>query len=98
MAAPLDIMIGLHYWTTPGDYDGGSGQHWDAIQPRLKDFVRGGLLTQPGRDGAKFQSTDALGVWIEALTKVRWPVQKWVMPRDDPPASAAGQAASQWWP
>lgn len=84
MASPLKIMIGLHYWTTSGEYDGGDTPHWEspAAQDALKDFVNGGLLrrTDTGRRGATYEATDALEVWVKGLCEVPWPVQKWVLP------------------
>lgn len=87
MASPLMIMIGIHYWTTPGDYSGGEGPHWESkcVQGLLSDFVSGGLLRRvneprPGRQLAEYESTEALGVWVDGLCKVPWPVQKWVLP------------------
>jgi len=82
MSSPLEICIALHYWTTVGDYSPDNVEH--ANSSSVKDCLRRmkacGLLSSPGRDGANFGSTEALGVYVEALCKVNWPVMKWVIP------------------
>src|ERR1043166_2130044 len=88
MASPLKIMIGLHYWTTPTEYSADNLDHWESegVQDAIADFVNAGMLKKrEGRSqyGSSYEGTDALRAWVEALCNVRWPVQVWVVPRDD---------------
>jgi hypothetical protein len=85
MASPLKILIGLHYWTTPTPYAEHEPDHASspAVQEAVQDFIKGGLLVErsvPSEYGSKYEATDALRVWVEALCNVRWPVQVWVVP------------------
>lgn len=87
MASPLKIMIGLHYWTSPTDYSADDliHQQCEVVRDALADFVNGGLLQKldtPNRYGGRYKATDALGVWVDSLCRVRWPVQVWVVPKD----------------
>ena len=85
MASPLEIMIGLHYWTTPTEYDRGDSEHWQsqAVQATLATFVERGLLERleaRNQYGGSYEGTEALGVWVEALCNIPMPVQKWIIP------------------
>lgn len=87
MASPLKIMIGLHYWTTPTEYSAHDDAHRnsEAVLDAVCDFVKGGLLKPRDKKseyGSSYEATEALGVWVEALCGVRWPVQVWVIPSD----------------
>jgi len=84
MASPLMISIGLWYHCRPGDFGKDCGDfnfNAPAVQELLQSFVDGGLLAKspPGCE-AKYYATEALGVWVDGLCNVRWPVQKWVLP------------------
>lgn len=83
-------MIGLHYWTTPTEYAEHDEAHRTsgAVREALADFVNGGMLVKrdmPNEYGGSYEATDALRVWVEALCNVRWPVQVWVIPKDNAP-------------
>jgi len=85
MATPLMISIGLWYWCRPGDYGKGNGDNnFDApaVQEALRNFVNGGLLgkSPPGSE-VEYFPTEALGVWVDGLCAVHWPVQQWVLPK-----------------
>lgn len=85
MASPLKIMIGLHYWTTPTPYAEHDPGHANspAVRDAVQDFINAGMLVEretPGEYGSKYEATDAMRVWVEALCSVRWPVQVWVVP------------------
>lgn len=80
-------MIGLHYWTTPTPYSEHDEAHRNspAVSEAMADFVNGGLLRRshkPNDYGGEYEATDAMGVWVEALRNVPWPVQVWVVPTD----------------
>lgn len=85
MASPLKIMIGLHYWTTPTEYSAHDDNHRNspAVLDAVCDFVAGGLLKprdKASEYGSLYEATEAMGVWVDALRNVPWPVQVWVMP------------------
>lgn len=93
MTTPLHIGIALHYWTSPGDYDGGGSAHFHsgATQAYLGHLVEVGLLEKldaPDKYGATYRSTDALRVYIDGLLSVPYPIQKWVLPE---PAYSNGE-------
>lgn len=87
MASPLMIAIGLHYHTRQGDYGKGAGDNnFDApaVKEAIQMFVNGGLLKEPAVNaGAMYEGTDGLRIWCEALCDVRWPVQVWIMPKNE---------------
>jgi hypothetical protein len=83
------IMIGLHYWTSPAPYAERESAHREspAVAEAMCSFVNGGMLRKreaPNKYGGEYEATDALGAWVEGLTSVRWPVQVWVIPKNDP--------------
>ena len=85
MASPLEIKIGLHYWTVATEYSWEDEMHRNSPATRniLGWFVRDGLLEKlpvPTEYGATYKATEALGVWVEALCAVPFPVQQWVIP------------------
>lgn len=85
MASPLEIMIALHYWTTPCEYAADDERHRTsgAVTDILESYVRAGFLEklpEANKYGGTFKSTDALGVWVDALCSIPFPVQKWVIP------------------
>jgi hypothetical protein len=85
MASPLEIGIALHYWTTPTEYDGGASEHFysPATQEILSDFVSRGFLLhldKPNEYGGMYRATEALGIWVDALCNIPFPVQQWVIP------------------
>lgn len=86
MASPLDIMIGLHYWTTPTEYAADDPQHQrsSGVRERLAWMVRAGFLERleaPNQYGGSYKATEGLGVWVEALCAVPYPMQQWVIPK-----------------
>jgi hypothetical protein len=88
MPSPLEIMIGLHYWTTPAEYADHDCAHQEspAVQEVLADFVARGLLRNldvPNQYGGTYASTEALEVWVNGICDVPFPVQKWVLPSTD---------------
>ncbi len=77
---PLEIEILLHYYTrAAGDYRDG-----DFSAPAVKDVIdwfKGSLLEDnPDDAGTAYRITDRGRAYIEALTDVQLPIQKWVMP------------------
>lgn len=77
---PLMIEIGLHYRCTLGDFRNGDFSA-PVILPMLLDFVAAGLLEDAGIGVTpRFKATEGLAIWVEALCRVPWPVQHWVMP------------------
>lgn len=86
MATPLEIDIALWYYTRPGDYGEGMGDHnfkAPAVQEALKRFVDAGLLKahEPNSDLPQlFHNTEGLRVYVETLCNVPWPEQRWVVP------------------
>lgn len=85
MASPLEITIGLHYWTTPTEYSADDDGHRNsqAVQTILVQFVNYGLLnrlSKPNQHGGSYEATDALRVWVDGLRAVPFPVKKWCLP------------------
>lgn len=94
MTSPGEIIIALHYWTTPGDYPHLS----DDLQPSyvgetVTKFLEAGLLracqkgvTSTSRLvlGQKYEATDAMRVYIDAICAVPFPIQQWVIPKVEP--------------
>lgn len=84
MASPLEIQMALHFWTSPTKYAEHEPDHRTsgAVKAILAWYVRDGLLepTAPNDYGEIYKATEALGVWVEALCAVPFPVQKWVIP------------------
>jgi hypothetical protein len=84
-ACPGEIAIAIHYWTTPGEYSADNTAHRESPFARdvHESFVKRGLLRkldEPNAYGATYASTEALGVYIDALCSVPFPVQQWVIP------------------
>lgn len=90
MASPLEIRIGIHYWTTVGDYGEDCQQHANspAVRSYIRDMLAAGLLAEGSRDPerypSKYQAGPGLGVWIEAICAVPFPIQQWVIPATEP--------------
>jgi hypothetical protein len=85
MATPLMINIAIWYVARPADYGKGNGDnnfHAAGVQEILKDFVDGGLLEKSKRTDIdqEYLATDAMRLWVSALCRVPWPIQKWVIP------------------
>jgi hypothetical protein len=88
MASPLMISIGLHYWTSPGDYAENDPEH--ANSPAVRDCIDfmldAGMLrpnddTDKGRRPAKYRATDALKAWVlDGLCEVPFPERTWIIP------------------
>jgi hypothetical protein len=83
--SPLEIQIGLHYWTKPGVYAADDERHSgsSAVREIKKSMIAAGLLAPGDPDDVK--ATDALGVWVEAICAVPWPVKIWVIPTESAP-------------
>lgn len=89
MATPLQIQIGLHYYSCAGEFEP-HRFHAPAVQEALKDFVAGGLLESldaPDEYGATYKPTEGLRVWCRALCSVNWPVRVWQIQRPSPGAA-----------
>lgn len=86
--SPLELMIALHYHTTPTLYSEHNSQH--AYSPAVigikEDFIARGYLI-PARPewqekyGLDFEATDALRVWADAICRVPRPEHVWVIPK-----------------
>ena len=86
MASPLEIRIALHYWTTPGDYELGTGCHWHstAVQETLSKLVERGLLQRrEAADLAMYKRGPGLECYVKALCDISFPIQKWIIPPVD---------------
>lgn len=89
MASPGEIAILIHYYITPEPYSQRDLEH--AESPFVKDktnlFFRMGLLnylTEPNKYGSHYEANlEALAVYINALCKVPYPVQKWIIPEEE---------------
>lgn len=85
MASPLEIQIALHFWTTPTKYAEHEPEHRGSggVKNALARFERDGLLEPilPNGYGEVYNATAALGIWIDALCAVPFPVQIWVVPQ-----------------
>lgn len=86
----IEIALWYHCRPTRDFRDGDLSA--PAVAQALKQFCDGGLLTETYAgavsDGVRrYQPTEALKVWVDALCSVRWPVQQWVIPKgaDAPP-------------
>lgn len=90
MASPLEILIGIHYWTAVGDYSPEDPAHANSpgVRSCVKAMLGAGLLANGCRDPEKYpsqyQAGPGLGVWIEALCVVPFPVQQWIIPKEPP--------------
>jgi hypothetical protein len=87
MASPLQIQIGLHYYSCAGEFEP-HRFYAPAVQEALKDFVAGGLLEkldEPTEHGATYKPTDGLRTWCRALCSVNWPVRVWQIDDPHPP-------------
>lgn len=85
MPSPLEITIGLHYWTTPTEYAAEDPDHQGspAVTDMLRSFVKRGLLEklpEPNEYGGTYRATDGMRVWVEALCAVPYPERIWVIP------------------
>jgi len=83
MASPLEIMIGLHYWTRSSvDYSADDRQHATspAVRQALIDMHNAKLLQTTSTGSVHFERGEALECWIKALLNIPWPIQKWVIP------------------
>ena len=86
MTTPLEIDIAYWYYARRGDYGDRIGDEnltAPAVQAALICFVEAGLLKrhEPNADvPQRYISTEALCVYVEALCRVPWPVQRWVIP------------------
>lgn len=81
---PLALSIAIHYWTTPGDYDGGNTDHFHspATSEWIMALIDKGLLVRSNKAGQLYEgNNEALEVYINALCSVPFPTQKWVIPR-----------------
>ena len=83
MATPLEIEIGLHYWcSADGDVFDEIRRDAPAVREALNDMEAAGLIQRTvigSQKSALYERTDALGVWVKALSAIPWPVQQWVI-------------------
>lgn len=82
---PLMLTIAVHYYTTGSDTEayGASVGRADApaVVEQTKLLVDAGLL-RPVKGPRRFEQTAGLGVWIDALCQVPFPVMQWRIPED----------------
>jgi predicted transcriptional regulator len=73
MPSVLEIEIGLHYWQTVSDYP-----HLEiaAAKRAVDNLLRNGLIEEraPGKPGGGYRKSNALQDWVQALTRVPFPV------------------------
>jgi hypothetical protein len=85
--SPLMISIALWYFCRCDDYGKGNGDNnFDApaVKEVFQEFVTAGLLARsPERSSQEYYGTEALKVYVAALSAVPWPVQQWVIPAAD---------------
>lgn len=81
VSCPLEIMIALHYWTTPGPYSPECPEHANspAVREACARMIKAGLL-QFG-ETEQYTATESTRVFVQALCAVPWPVQEWVIPK-----------------
>lgn len=92
MVNPLTIMVALHYWTTPGEYSEHDQGHAKspAVGEAVKRLIEAGLLMRSkSLHRAPWETTPAMRVWVEGLCNVPFPVQQWVLPKQEARACPA---------
>lgn len=83
--SPLEREILQHYYCLVGPYGGGEEKWSPSVRSAVDRFLNLGLLIQclsdvPG-GGSYIKANDqALKPYMEALSNVPLPVQKWVIP------------------
>jgi hypothetical protein len=90
MPSPLYIEIGLHYHARVNDYRDGDFSA-PAVREALDTFVRLGLLLV-GTSDRRYEPTEGLRVWVDALCSVAFPEQRWVT---DTPQSRGGRTRAE---
>jgi hypothetical protein len=77
---PLHIQIALHYYCFRTDWDCSTPKHTEYVE----DLCRAGLLERSGwpHSSRRFEATDGLKAYVEALTAIKLPVleTRWVIP------------------
>lgn len=83
MTSPLERAILAHYYCSPEPYMGGS-ENWSIpVNQAVDRFLEMGLLEAKAVAGGGvkiFPNSAALQVYMEALSAVPLPVQRWVIP------------------
>ncbi len=83
MATPLEISIGLWYWTRPGDYgldNGDNNFQAPAVRDTFRRFVDAGLLCHCTTGEQNYEpNKPALKAWVDALCAVPFPKVQWVV-------------------
>lgn len=88
--SPLGIEIGLHYHCIAvGDFPRLDAP---ACQEMVAWMVEAGLLN-PVNGDRRYEPTDGLRVWVEALCAVPFPVRRWILPVRKEGRQAAGGRA-----
>jgi hypothetical protein len=80
VSSPLEIKIALHYWCSSEPYDGPEANS-PAFSQITATMCSRGLLVM--RNGGLDGVHDVLKVYVETLCAVPWPVQMWVIPKED---------------
>ncbi len=75
--SPLIISIAIWYCTRPGDYNGDDNYDAPAVQEGIKLLCDNGLLVA---SKGQYMATEGLGVWVNALCNVPFPIQIWAIP------------------
>jgi hypothetical protein len=81
--SPLEIAIALHYYWSPAPYNGPVDDC--LFSATIDKLLRAGLLREldePNQDGSRYERTEGLICYCEALCAMPFPVQRWVMPDD----------------
>lgn len=75
--SPLEIKIMLHYYTIPTDIENVDS---DAQGRAIDRLLKAELLTVHHEAPPRWRITPRGKAYVEALCRVPWPIQKWVMP------------------
>lgn len=73
--SPLQVLILIHYYTTPGDCEAIENK-----KPLCEQFVKDGLLLKSEEEGQLYEANrPALEVYINAICSVPFPKQEWII-------------------
>lgn len=76
--SPYEIEVLLHYYYSSEDYP---DMQTPPFKSTIDRFVEHGIIIPSNEGGIKFKSNrEVMDVWIETITSVPLPVQKWQMP------------------
>lgn len=82
--APIYVEIAIHYWTRAGEFERLTAT---ACADVVAVFVECGLLEklpEPNQHGATFKATNGMGVWVNAICCVPFPIKRWTIEKDAP--------------